>query len=482
MTGDQKSARETWFESRHVHVVWQNDGCMRANLTICDRRKKGDSKSGVELPGHLLTDLTELVDHPVSRFDENYSAWLPNGWPRRRTQCIASSRIGRHPKQLPWWSDAVRTSCMNGFRDGAAMLTGQGMTAEPFVRRMAQLLNCELVDIRIAPRNPDSTWFRKIADDGPSKTLFPMWIFSTGSEPATGLIDQIAIGLADAVRVIKVSEDGNVFHAVQKRLDLTGNSGAVWLLSDEHSASESVRLELLEQGAVQWLLQEGARTGASQSHPDTEIQSSDDRIMDLPNDADEFLAHWTRERGRHPGIETDDERIDRLLFGFSPDSEGAIGALLSIICSRRLLAGSSLTRDSTPIVSFTEVPLAEFSSRRTFRSHLGRWDFELFGIAIRKAALQKVGARPVIYGGESAWSGLQEPDRPWFQLTGSDSDSASIDWSKEREWRIAGDLDLARIAPNDLFVFVPDREAAKKVTGFSRWPVVILPRKPVPAD
>jgi hypothetical protein len=111
---------------------------------------------------------------------------------------------------------------------------------------------------------------------------------------------------------------------------------------------------------------------------------------------------------------------------------------------------------------------------RTYRAHRRRWDAEPFGIAIRMDRLATCGARPAIYGDESVWEKLAEPDRPWFQLQTTRAGKRPIDWSREQEWRLLGDLWLDDLPRDDVRIFVADMDAAARVAAMSPWTVVVL--------
>ena len=133
-----------------------------------------------------------------------------------------------------------------------------------------------------------------------------------------------------------------------------------------------------------------------------------------------------------------------------------VGVLQRILVEQRLLASNRVTRDAA-VCCFTEVPLDQFAERRVFRPHLQRWDFLSCGISIRQACLRQLGGRPVIYGNEADWQQLPRSDRPFFQPATSSprgNGLRQIDWRCEREWRLVGDLNLRRIAPHDLLVFI----------------------------
>ena len=79
----------------------------------------------------------------------------------------------------------------------------------------------------------------------------------------------------------------------------------------------------------------------------------------------------------------------------------------------------------------------------------------------------------MVYGDEALWDALADEQRPYFQRQCCGKDGA-IDWSIEREWRHVGDVNLESLAPCAGFVFVPSMAEAERLTGLSRWPVVVL--------
>jgi hypothetical protein len=188
------------------------------------------------------------------------------------------------------------------------------------------------------------------------------------------------------------------------------------------------------------------------------------------------LTHCTRRRpGPWPG-EDEDQFLDDLILDRAGADHSALAALWRIVHSGRLIASGEFVRGETPVVSFTAVPLSQLQTLRTYRSHLGRWDFEPYGICIRRDWLQRCGARPVQYGDESLWETLPDADRPFFQK--SDSHTASgkrIDWTVEREWRHVGDMELEAIPAEAALLFVPSESEARQLAAVSPWPIVVLP-------
>jgi hypothetical protein len=190
-----------------------------------------------------------------------------------------------------------------------------------------------------------------------------------------------------------------------------------------------------------------------------------------------YLTHCTRRReGPWPDQDNVDY-LDDLILARADADHSALSALKRILSQQRLIATASAIRGGTPVVSFTAVPLAELHRLRVFRPHRGRWDFEPYGICIRRDCLELCGARPVQYGDDQTWDGLSSDDRPFFQLrkTRQTATGGRIDWAVEHEWRVAGDVDLSGIPADDALVFVPTEPEAQALAGVSRWPVTVVP-------
>ena len=112
------------------------------------------------------------------------------------------------------------------------------------------------------------------------------------------------------------------------------------------------------------------------------------------------------------------------------------------------------------------MPLDELLRRKIFRSHLGRWDWEPFGIMIRRDILERLGARPVIYGTDAEFNDLDHRDRPFFQAAGK-----SDQWLSEKEWRLPSSLDLSSLPPDAVRIFVENPKSAHQFAKKFPWPV-----------
>jgi hypothetical protein len=165
---------------------------------------------------------------------------------------------------------------------------------------------------------------------------------------------------------------------------------------------------------------------------------------------DKYLIHWTRSCvGPYPA-ESRVEYFSRIMEGPEEEIDGA-QTLNRILQEGVIRASTHLVRGAYPIVSFTERPPQELPRLIHWRSGLRRWTFEPFGMALSKERLSAQGARPVIYADVAKYHELTETDRPFFQV----ERSAGYDWTKEREWRVLGDVWLDQFSDAESLILKP---------------------------
>ena len=190
----------------------------------------------------------------------------------------------------------------------------------------------------------------------------------------------------------------------------------------------------------------------------------------------DYLLHWTRVRFGPWPDQSELGYLDDLLLGSPCADHSALATLSRIVATRRIIASSLWVRGKQSVVSFTGRQLGELGAMRVYRPHLGRWDFEPYGIAIRKERLLALNTRPVVYGDESTWQQLAAAKRPYFQMSGTAKlpRQSPIDWTVEDEWRHIGDVDLSTFTKEEALVFVPTIEEARHMARLSKWPVVVV--------
>jgi len=450
--------------------------------------------------------------------------WLPRGWPAGRSICVASSRLGRKLDQHDHWFDAIRTLAVQLNPETSYLVTSAGTTSDQVVRRIAQLFGIPLLELIYLESAPTERWKRKILAESceSASQHFRCFVWAAtsrsnlDSQPvlerskaaptktknnqkklrSVVAVDDDLIGLADEVYLLSVRPRGNVHRAAIARLQ--GNSMVLangselarrrtWLLIEKSLSSKKVERELLDAGALAWWLYYDDEPNLTSLLSATEAKLSETElapsksfassisapVLELNEiDSDNFLIHWTRRRnGPWPG-QSFEEYLDDLIFQTGRRQHHEIATLRRIVAMGRIEATRRLTRVAHPVVCFADINLGELDSKQIFRSHLGRWDFLPYGIAIERKSLRRCGARPVIYGDEATWESLDEHERPFFQL--AQSNSGAIDWRDEHEWRLLGDLDLNQFDVGEIVVFVKKATDALSIAEYSRWPIVVL--------
>ena len=360
---------------------------------------------------------------------------------------IVTSRLPRlMPPQDPWLR-GLRASIRRIQRLGEILLTSNGTAGFDFIRRAAERFNIpiEQIDVPTTSQSIDEN-----------------------SIPAR---DLAVISTADCVLALGVRTEGNIHRALRERLR-TGQTVVLVELSDLQSAA--AREDLVTLGAILWkpdVLDQDSFTppeGMARQSAASVIE-----IVPFPSPIDwNYLSHSTRACPEPWPGQSLEQHIDSLLDNTRDADHSRIAALERIVTQRRLIASHRTIRGGYSMVCLTSAPLQDLPALRRFRSHRTRWDFEPFGLCIRRDWLLERGVRPAIYGDDAIWDNLPDEDRPYFQWSDPDK---GLDWSVEREWRHAGDLDLSKLPVEQGLVFVPNYEAAMRICPVSPWPVTLWP-------
>ena len=372
----------------------------------------------------------------------------------RKTIFVASSRLPRKLDTIPELFDALLKLATQLDPAKDALITTEGTTCDRLVRRIGELFRIPVV---VLQGTASKTEFRRLAETIKESTN-EIAILTNEQVGA----DDLLAWFASRMVVLSVRPKGNLHRAVLARL--SAGKKTRMLVSDQLTKSSLVE-ELLGEGATGWYLFGKAGTDQQSPSQNTNVVSVD------AFQSDDFLLHWTRRRAGPWPEQPVSEYLDELIFRQPEQQRSELAVLRRILATSTILASNDLTRSPRRVVCFSDLSLKQLQQRRVFRPHLSRWDFEPYGVAIRKSWLEQQGARSAIYGDEAIWDSLAECDRPFFQLNQKES---SVDWSLEEEWRIIGDVDLRNVPADQAVVFVPTIDAANQVAEFSRWPVVVL--------
>ncbi len=304
--------------------------------------------------------------------------------------------------------------------------------------------------------------------------------------------DEVAFALADQVRVLDLRPQGALAQLVRQRLanerSALGDSfvtasrtatPSTWLRITERSR-ELIQNDLMHEGGIGWLFEQPPVNG-DMWHTEQEPMGTNAKIMTWQSwlerestpdahDDEAYLVHCTRDAEQCWPDESREAWQRRIYWSRDARFNDPCESLLRIVSTKRLIGTSKTTRGATPVVCFSAAPLNQLLSRRTYRTHLRRWDYEPYGIGIRRTWLEGRGGKPVTYGDRETWQAMPQSERPWFQDRGT-----TFDWTQECEWRCVREVDLGALGPYDGFVFVPGpRDAERIARAGCAWPILIM--------
>ncbi len=376
-----------------------------------------------------------------------------SGFAPLQTVAIVTSRLRRLVSRDEIWMEGLRGVLRKIVANEVRLIVGDGTAGSDFFRHAASRMK---VPCRVIAAAVDSAM--------------------DGDLP---LRDRAVMDAADIVYVLQLRTGGNLHRLLQERI--AHRRGPIVFVDLPGLQPDLVRSELCHAGAEMW------RPSAEMCRPlecrfsaTPRVGQATNSIKDgvhliVPFPADEgwdLLTHTTRSRPGPWPDESFEEYADGLMESRSDADHSTLNALKRIVSQRKLMASGRTIRGGSRMVSFTARPLASLPELHRFRPHRVHWDFEPYGLCLRREWLLSRGVQPVQYGDETAWQLMPDSERPFFQLATGDS---GIDWTVEREWRAHGDLSLAELTSVDVILFVPDFEAAKSLAEVTNWPITLWP-------
>ena len=418
---------------------------------------------------------------------------------------LVSSQLGRHGNKLPNWPAFVDAALQNARRDHERPLILPGTSLSEATQQFSNRADLNSLSIQLNDKTTIDDWLHNLLNELESahaakcletikQACFSVLKLSPPAKQTTAteidslpIQDRVAFALADRVIAIYVRRKGTIATLAERRLtDDRFPTASVYVASTfgEKTSRQPDFEQWLERGAVGWLLQEPTLHPdciLANCHKSVSFPCTQSLCFPMPahwsnekwNDgAWPFLTHCTRGNSGPLPNETEEQFRDRAWSAGVIPLCHPLSTLQRILNDARIKGNARLTRTEAACVSFSEVPLAELLSRRQFRSHLGRWDWEPYGILVRRDALKHLGAQAVVYGDEAAYTQLSDEDKPYFQPHGTKNSRSNQDWTSEREWRLLGDLNLADLPLDSILVFVATKTEAQQVARRCQWPVV----------
>ncbi|WP_345324098.1 hypothetical protein [Novipirellula rosea] len=372
---------------------------------------------------------------------------------------ITASRLGRDPYLHRWVCQFLSRRMLDLRHSESTLVVAAGSAIDPLATRAAELFHVPIIRLVVNPEDGSACDHSDVCR-----------IQST--EPLSR--DAVLIGIADRVDAVYVRPGGKIETNLKARIAaLRDTSTRVAVIADVPSAAP----ELIADGAIGWYLTRPERA-TSKTHDGVSIVRGDhgtNNDIAWTRSDGQWLTHTTRGcDGPWPG-QTDHQYQDELLLNRIADSASRIpssGPLLTlarIVRSGVIVANAITSSKKYPVVCFSEVPLADRLHKRKYRSHLGRWDDEPYGVAIRLDAAKQLGLKPVIYGDPKQRNQLAAEDQFRFQAKGK-----TFDWTREREWRSDRSVDLRELDLRDVRIFLPSAEEAAMLRPIADWEITLL--------
>lgn len=356
-------------------------------------------------------------------------------------------------------------------RRNGILLVAAGSAIEPWAIRAAELYDAAIIRVSVGSEKS-----RQQPCEKPSEEI------SIEHDAGASSRDQILIGIADRIDASHVRRGGQISGALHARLKRSNDASirvAVAPTCKTHDF-KSDALALIQAGAVGWFdpgLDSAEEIQHSPEPTSYEIDCSYSEF-NWAKQSGQWLVHCTRApSGPWPDQTINQYRDSMILGDATVLNRQPLDSLQQILRSGRLLASSVATSKDFPVACLTENSLIHTLSQRCFRPHLGRWDYEPFGIAVRMSIARSQGCQPVIYGEPAEKKKLNPDQRFRFHPIGK-----TYDWRQEREWRCPHSLNLNKIAVRDLQVFALRSSAAEQKLEDCRIPITWVDAKNAAMD
>ncbi|MFN6161193.1 MAG: hypothetical protein ACK5AC_02310 [Planctomycetota bacterium] len=402
---------------------------------------------------------------------------------------ILASHRRREEPLTAWWEHAMESALLLAKRSQRVLFFSATSPYADRLRHACERFGLAYLELRRSDTDdrvasPKTVLLRCVGNPLPNQ---PNLADSPIEDRAIAILSHQLFG-------IHVRQGGKVAALIEARLgepSMTPGTTLVAIRDSSASARNSSRrvvaapVQLSKQGAVLWMPKEST-TRWQTTEPDAGwgCRLTPPRSTRMPFGhatanllhSKHFLIHFTRRRHRAWPDQSESNLFDEAIRLEWDSARKPIQTLRRILTTQRLIASHFLRRGSARTVCFTAQSLHAMLEMRGFQSHLGRWDWEPYGIAIRRAWLVAHGARPVQYLHPDQIASLSPDEQTFAQPL--PKDDRHRDWSAEQEWRILEDVRLCHVPADQAFLFVHHRHEAAALSSWSRWPIVFISSDP----
>lgn len=468
-----------------------NSGESFLNDSDCESGDEDKSVFTTSFPGLSVSAFQDWVGQRL--------IWWPEGIVNRRRVAITSSRLTKRLDRHHAWFEMLRTAILRCDSEKDCIVRCDGTASDEFAGRAAELWGIPC--LRIVPpitscglTDPDE-WYREVLSeveslstpDGKLAFVSPRISDRETSASHFPLSDCLQHLAAQHLVCLYSRDGGNMAGLLEHQLRDSRLTSPVLLSSIKGQVVPQCHKKLTQLGAVSWILdrslpREPLSEMASSGSADQQVLPNAGRTPKVATSSpalsgplqhpEEWLCHWTRPRhGAWIGQQRE-EFLDELLLGCHSADRTAFAALMRIL-HQQIIRATRSVKDAPSTVSLTEVALKDFRQHRVFRRHKQQFDFEPWGVAIRKDVLRRLGGKPVCYVDDQSESLDLVAEGEFIQP--ATNRRGTIDWQVEKEWRVSGDLDFSSLADSEVVVFVDTEVEQRRLLRECRYSVVIVP-------
>lgn len=331
---------------------------------------------------------------------------------------ILNSRQSKFPVGADSWIPATAKAVRYAVQSSYTIISSIGMNTWEIVITLASREKGKLVVIVPAPESNEEYRFIDICHDyslDPDKTALVLLDRTNGKKDWQRRRDEFIANQADVLMPISIKSGGNL----QKYL-------------------ETYWEKILRRYQIEY-------KQPSRKRPDYNNLSLNPRLFEA-----QLIVHFTRSRGGPWPGETRFDYYSDIIQSNKEYCRSAKNVLKRILKSGKISASDRGIRGGYKVVGFSAISRENLLEMFRYRPRMVNPYFEPYGIAMEKMTAVDLGFRPVIYGTPEVYPHLKESDYPYFQNPGSHD----MQWLPEQEWRYAGDFELEKISPEDLYTIV----------------------------
>lgn len=420
-----------------------------------------------QFPVPWASHLPDLVGNVVFHLDLKESKRLPEVW-----LGVVSSHASKFDFARPLWQKSLFAALQLASHQRWGVMFAWDGPCAAVVRHTCSRLSLPFLEVQTG----DAKKSVKTNTTPRSGSIGVLRLIESGKErQRIPISDRAVVMMADRVFAVEVRRGGKIDALLNARLGCPKvPSASTYLpihIGESGQNSGIDHREWLGKGAVGWIVQDDESSKCLSSCRRLVPQTLKQPILGLTkmNEATDFFVHCTRSRSGPWPDQTLAQFHDEIIQAPWQSWPSPFQSLERILLQQRLIATNNFRRGDLSTVCFSAKPLRQLLGMRRYQSHIGRWDWEPYGIMIRREWLLERGVREVKYISHQEAKKRSPIELAYSQIVNSDA----TDWSVEQEWRLEGDLRLAEIPSSKALVFVPTFEEARALQSYSRWPIVV---------